>query len=248
MKGRSAWILLLICLIAACSKEYSYEGGVYRKCIACSYLPLCDSSSFVYVDSSGSVPDTLSGTVQIQKDTVINGKKFTEVNGFAALNNGLLYNCDDQDYQLFLSLAAFGVNTDSLANVLIQALNLPFPIPPSLLNIPSTIKTSVLKAALPVNATWTDTIYKLSFPPLVSVFAGIDYKILEKNVQRTVFQKTYSDVIHVKGTLNLVSNLGNLPFSVVIDFYFAKDVGLIEMQAQNNGVLQRVTRLYSYHL
>jgi hypothetical protein len=123
------------------------------------------------------------------------------------------------------------------------------PIPPGLIQIPKQFKTSFLKTNVAANGTWTDTLYSLSFPPLLNIFAGLEYKIVEKNVQRTVFQKKFPNVIHVSGKLKFVSTLGNFPIpAYVVDYFFAEDVGIIEIQIRNNNVLTRLTKLWSYKL
>ena len=239
---------LMVLLVLACKKEYSYEGGLHRKCIGCSYLPLCDSSKFVYVDSSNTT-DTLRGTVVLGTDTTIKGIKYERVSGLAVLGNSLLYNCSNEDYKTYLSIAALGINTDSIVQVLLQTIQLPIPIPPGLIQIPSDFKTSFLKAGLPTGSTWTDTIYSLSLPPFLTLFAGLNYSIAEKGIQRQVFQKNFSNVIHVTAKLKIVSTIA-LPAipDISIDYFFAKDVGIVELQIRNNQVLTTSTRLYSYQL
>lgn len=241
--------LLCILFLGACQKEIGFGDGSNgnRKCISCSYLPLCDSSNLVYVDSSNTV-DTLNGYVRIGTDTTINGLLYTQVTGFAAFPNGFLYNCANQDYKTWLKLSDFGVNKDSLVQMILLGIQLPIPIPPNLIQIPDNFKTSFLKAGLAVNATWTDTLYTLSFPPLLNIVAGLNYKILEKGGSRTVMQHTYNNIIHVAGKLNVVSTLPvNVP-AYDVDYYFSRDVGIVEIQIRKAGVLTRDTRLLTYHL
>jgi len=242
-------VAILFILFTGCKKEYSYEGGgVYRKCVGCEYLPLCDSSVFVYVDSSNTI-DTLTGVVRIGKDTSIDGTTYSHVTGFAAFPDGLLYNCDGGNYKTILDISSFGINTDSIVQVLLQQVQLPIPIPPGSIHIPNQYKTSFLRTSLPANGTWKDTLFNFGFPPLFSFTAALDYKIVEKNVQRAEFQKNFSNVIHVSGKLSVASTLGNIPvpgFSV--DYFFAKGVGIIEIQIYNNGALTRQTKLWKYTL
>jgi hypothetical protein len=238
-------IALLFLLVSSCSKDYSHEGGLSRKCLGCSYLPVCDSSVFVYVDSSAAGIDTIHNAVRILADTTIDGTQYRQVSGLASFT-GLLTNCDNEQYKLVVNLSALGINLDSIAQVLLQQINLPIPLPP--LNIPSTLKTTVLKANSPVNTAWTDTIFNYGLPPLFSLSMGLDYKMTEVNVSRTVFQKTYTNVIHVNSTLNITSTLGNIPLDYELDFFFAKGVGIIELQIRSNNVLQQSERLYSYVL
>ena len=108
-------------VLLGCKKEYSDEDGAQSalKCVNCSYLPLCDSSQFVYVNATATGTDTTRNTVSILGDTVVNGKKFTRVSSIAAFDQGLLYNCDNQEYKVLVSLAALGVNTDSLKKALL---------------------------------------------------------------------------------------------------------------------------------
>src|SRR5215211_3500412 len=111
------FISALVIFFAGCKKEYSYEGGVQRKCIGCEYLPLCDSSVFVYVDSSNTI-DTLTGIVRVGRDTSIDGTSYSHVTGFVAFPDGLLYNCDGGNYKTILDISSFGINIDSIVQAL----------------------------------------------------------------------------------------------------------------------------------
>jgi hypothetical protein len=249
ISGFTCLLVTVTVVFFSCKKEYSNEGGLISKkqCVKCSYLPVCDSSEFVYVDSSINGIDTVTSYVSIKGDTIISGKKFTKVSALSTFENGLLYNCENEDYKFLLSLADLGLNMDSIFKAL-QTTSLPVPIPPNLLNIPQQFQISLLKASLPVNASWTDTLYSFNIPFIANFFAGIQSKILEKNVQRVVFTKTYSNVIHVQSKLVTASNLITIPRAFSIDIFFAKDVGIIEMQVYNDQVLQLLNRLYSYKL
>ncbi len=241
-------LLIAILFFSSCKKEYSREGGSFRNCVSCEYLPVCDSSVFVYVDSVDGRIDTLENTMQIFGDTTIAGKKFTSVSGFATFNTGLYANCDGGDYRLLFPLSALGIDVDSIVNDLLQTIQLPIPLPPGLINIPTTVQTSVLKTAVPVGGMWTDTIYNLSLPPFLSLLFGLEYTMIEKNVSRSVFQKTYSNVMHVRSELKLVSTLITLPLDFTIDYYFARDTGIIEVQVSSAGVVERSLRLWSYRI
>jgi hypothetical protein len=80
-----------------------------------------------------------------------------------------------------------------------------------------------LKDNRPVNSTWTN---QTSFTPPGSplpLTADLIYVVKEKGVARVVNGKTYSDVIHINVTISVFSqNFGQG------DFYYAKDIGLIE--------------------
>ncbi|MER3463204.1 MAG: hypothetical protein C4329_01000 [Chitinophagaceae bacterium] len=245
--------IFLAFLISSCAKEYSYEGGGTlanaRKCIACSYLPICDSSTFVYVDSNGRRIDTTRGTATILNDTTVNGITYTKVAGYATFGQGLWYNCANGDYKVLLSLSGFGINIDSIVHALLQTVQSPIPIPSNLIQVPDKFRTSILKTTLPVGGAWRDTIYSLSFPPLISIFLGLDYKILEKGVTRTVFNHTYNNVIHVQAKMAATLPAGiNIPLTYTMDYYFSQDVGLIEAEAKNGTTLMQNSRLFAYHL
>ena len=242
-------VALLFLLLAGCKKEYSYEGGEpYRKCVGCEYLPLCDSSVFVYVDSSNTI-DTLTGIVRVGTDTSIDGTKYSHVTGFAAFPDGLLYNCDGGNYKTILDISSFGINVDSIVQALLQTIQLPIPIPPGAIQVPNQFKTFFLKTALPANGTWKDTLFNFGLPPLLSFTAGLEYRIVAKDVQRAEFQKNFTNVIHVSGKLFVASTFGNIPVpGFMVDYFFSKGVGIIEIQIGENGVMTRQTRLWSYKL
>lgn len=138
------------------------------------------------------------------------------------------------------------MNLDSIVNDLLQ--QLPIPIPPNLIQVPSQFRTTILKAGASVNQSWTDTLFNASQPPLFSLFAGIKYTIKEKGVQRTVLQKSYPNVFHVKGEVILNSPLGNMPLGSTIDYYFAKEVGFIEIEVNDGTSAQLNSKLFSYRL
>ncbi len=240
--------VLFVTVLLSCQKEIHFEGDPSRRCVGCSYLPLCDSSVFTYVDSANTI-DTLRGTVRIGTDTTIEGLAYSRVTGFAAFPNGLVYNCSGGNYKTLLYLSDFGINADSLETQLLQLVQLPIPLPPGLLNLPSSFRTSFLKTTVPPNGSWVDTIYSLNFPPLLSVFAGLKYTIKEKGVTKTLFQRTYNNVIHVQGETQFTSTLGALPVpGLKLDYYFSENVGIIQTQIRRNDTLTRDTKLYQYRL
>jgi len=240
-------VCYFIILNLSCKKEYSFEGGLpFVKCVNCSYLPFCDSSVFVYVNTTSNGIDTVTNIPRILGDTIINGNTFTKISAVSFFNQGLLYNCDKWEYKVLFSTASLGLDLDSIKNALLQLI--PVPIPPNLIQIPTEFQTTILKENAAVNARWTDTIFSVSLPPLFTFFMGLEYTLKEKNVQRTVFQKSYNNVIHVRAELKTVSTLGNLPLGFTIDYYFARDVGFIEIQVTNNAVMALNSKLFSYKL
>jgi hypothetical protein len=243
-------LLLIVCvigLVISCQKEISWEGETSSvKCVDCAYLPFCDSSVFVYVNTTANGADTVTSIPRILGDTTIGNQKFTKISAVSFFNEGLLYNCANEEYRVLFSTASLGLDIDSIVAELLQ--QLPIPIPPNLIQVPSQFQTTILKTGASVNQSWTDTLFSVSQPPLFSFFAGVKYTVAEKGVQRTVLQKAYSNVIHVKGEVVLNSPLGNLPLGSTIDYYFAKDVGFIEIEVKNGAATQINSKLFSYKL
>ncbi|HEY0750323.1 MAG TPA: hypothetical protein VGD26_04170, partial [Chitinophagaceae bacterium] len=240
---------ITILIFAGCKKEYSYEGGYSDAyCINCSYLPVCDSSEFIYVDSTVAGVDTTRTLMFILGDTLINGNKFSKITPLAAYSEGLIYNCDNQEYKTFFTISRLGINIDSIVNELSLILPLPVPIPPNLIQIPESALITFLKVNASVNSTWMDTLINVGLPPLLSGYVGLEHKILAKNVTRMVFQNSFGNVIHVQSTLRIVTSLTTIPVDLSIDTYFAKDVGIIEMEVKNAGETQILSKLYEYIL
>jgi hypothetical protein len=239
--------LLLLSGLCACQREIGFGDGTTPapsnvRCTSCSYLPVCDSTKLVYVDSTAAGVDTLSSTLAILGDTTINGRKFTRITPFAAFNQGLLYNCDGGDYRIYQPVPDLGIDIDSL----IQILGLPFPIGP--VPIPSKIETTILKTNVAAGTTWSDTVFTFSPLPMFSVVAKLDYKLEEKGAQRIVLGKVYNNVIHVSSRLNIAVPLVTIPFDFLVDYYFAESIGIIETKVVSNGILQAQSKLLSYKI
>jgi|GEM_PF-1612330 len=270
-----AIVAALFLLLAGCAKEYSFEGNgnlpatQQRRCINCAYLPLCDSSEFTYlIDTTGTGGDTATGVVQLLNDTLIGGKTFAKVSGFAAFNTGLLYNCDDQEYRMMLTLAQFGLNADSLRALINQLPPNPqFPINPASIQIPDRYAATILKANAPQGATWIDTLtrFNVTFQPSgipiplsIPIYIGIEYKLLQKNVSYSVLGNNYTNVMYVQGKptygiagalpIPLPITLPPFPGDFRIDFRLSRDVGLIEMAAANGPDPLLSARLLRYRL
>jgi hypothetical protein len=81
-----------------------------------------------------------------------------------------------------------------------------------------------LKDNRPVNSTWTNsTSFTIPGGLPVPLTANLTYIVKEKGASRAVNGKTYSDVIHINVTISVIGqNFGGG------DFFYAKDVGLIE--------------------
>lgn len=244
MRKPGCWIVIGL-LLFSCQKEIGTGEDLANpasnlRCTSCSYLPVCDSTQLTYVDSSAVGVDTIGSTLSIAGDTTINGRKFTRVSPSAVFSEGLLYNCDGGEYRIYQPVPGLGIDFDSL----IQSIGLPG----GTVTLPSHIQTTILKSGANAGVTWSDTVFKFSPFPLIEVVAKLDYKLEQKGVQRTVFNKVYNNVIHVSSKLNVVIPLMPLPFDVRIDYYFADGVGIIETRTTSSGVVQSQSRLYKYKI
>lgn len=91
-----------------------------------------------------------------------------------------------------------------------------------------------LKDNIAVNGTWTDskTISFQGFP----VPLNLTYTVKEKGISHSVLAKSYTDVIHIRlDAAALGSSIGGG------DFYYAKDIGLIENNISVNYLGQSYT-------
>lgn len=99
----------VLAIILSCQKEISFEGeGTTLKCVNCSYLPFCDSSVFVYVNTTANGVDTVTSIPRILGDTTVNGHKFTKISAVSFFNEGLLYNCANEEYKVLFSTNRWG--------------------------------------------------------------------------------------------------------------------------------------------
>src|SRR5690349_14579489 len=109
-------LLLLVLIVTNFSCQKELEGDVTpttpttntptpaapaaKVCINCEYLPVCDSSVYVYVDSTASGIDSNRSVVKILKDTLVGGVKYSGVSTLGFFDNGAYYNCDAQEYKV----------------------------------------------------------------------------------------------------------------------------------------------------
>lgn len=175
-------------------------GTVTSNCKACNYFPYCDGSSYTYIDTTASgVNPPVTQNLTYLSDSIIDGKIFKKFSVTNSAGN-TYYNCTG------------GVSTSIVLNgISIGGITIPV------------VKLVMLKANSPVGTTWQDTI---------SLAGGTNAiytsSIAAKGISRTVLGTVFNDVIqvHQEGAL-LVPGLGTTPFSSG-DYYFAKDVGLVE--------------------
>lgn len=100
----------------------------------------------------------------------------------------------------------------------------------------NTVELNFLKDNKNVNDTWStsQTLNNLTGLPggITSVTLNVNYTMQEKGSTRTVSGKSYSDVIKVKADLGVsLPLLGSLSFGYT-EFYFAKNIGIIETNIQ----------------
>jgi hypothetical protein len=261
-----ATVMALAALIAGCAKEYSLEGSgqlpTNGRCISCTYLPFCDSSEFTYLVNG---TDTLGGAVHLLGDTSIGGQTFNKVGGYAVFNAGLFYNCANQEYRGAFPLAQFGLNADTLRALIRPVLDSLLPLPPGsgspALSIPDPFYTTILKANAPAGTMWLDTLLSVSIPitqgPFtinVRLYAGIEYTYLEKDISRTVPAGSFPFVQHVQGKPKIgIASIFPIPLPLPaidgqVDFYLAKNVGMVELNVSDSTGVRSSAKLLHYRL
>src|SRR5689334_17586784 len=83
--GSIVLIFVLITAAISCQKELHGDGTESntttpppaKACVNCDYLPVCDSSVYVYVDSTASGVDSNTSVVHLLKDTLVSGVKYS---------------------------------------------------------------------------------------------------------------------------------------------------------------------------
>lgn len=165
-----------------------------------TYLPLTTNSSFTYSVTRNGTVTTPTYTVQ-SGDTTAFSKSYKRVK--ATTGETSYYTQQGSEYFTLFNLPSLG------------GLELLF-----------------LKDNVAVNTTWSSSqnVGNINVPgvPLpVSVTINLQFKIISKTANRTVKGKVYNDVIQSQCTLTANTLIGNLPLGTA-DFYFAKNVGIIE--------------------
>jgi len=211
-----------------------------KVCINCEYLPVCDSSVYVYVDSTASGIDSNRSVVKILKDTLVGGVKYSGVSTLGFFDNGAYYNCDAQEYKVLFKASDLGLNIDSLFGALFQNL----PITPGTLPKPNTLKATLLKANAAAGTKWKDVLYSVNLI-LVNIEVAMESELVAKFPSRSVLSKSYNDVIQVKSNIRVAAGIaGNTNVSELV-IYYAKGVGIIEARISDDQGLQLVRKLFS---
>jgi len=98
----------------------------------------------------------------------------------------------------------------------------------------SPIEVALLKDSAEVGDTWTTEVdYLITYTPIDANFPNIPavpfqatymFEMMGRDLTRTVEGNEYTEVLHVELTLTVPGN----PLTEIVDYYYAKDVGLIE--------------------
>jgi hypothetical protein len=199
-------ISLLILSVSIGCKKNDSSGGSGTGLN--TYLPLTTNSTFTYSVARNGAITTPTYTVQTG-DTTAFSKSYKRVKSTTGETS--YYTQQSNDYYTLFSIPSLG------------GLELLF-----------------LKDNVAVNTTWSSTqnVGNINVPgvPLpVSVTINLEFKIASKASSRTVKGKVYNDIIQSQCTLTANTLIGNLPLGTA-EFYFAKNVGIIEsVIALNNS-------------
>lgn len=237
---------LLLAALTSCQKEYSIEGyslngpnvpptnpptnppinpptnppGNQTDCDLCEYMPICDGSTYTYVDNMFGTQNTRNVTLEYHRDTTINGVVFQKITD-GVNPQPTYFNCTNGATRLisYNNVSSGGQNV-SVADMV------------------------MIKANEAVGATWTAVIDQTPTQQ-----AHYTFKILEKGISRTVAGTTYNDVIRVNQKMAAVVMGTSIPVSDS-DYYYARDIGLIEVVIFNTmtGAQDGHTELQSYNI
>lgn len=220
-------ILFTLCL-TSCQKELSFENsnssngnGSSSDCKGCNYFPLCKGSTYNYSDTILGVVSERNAVYDIIKDTTIAGKTFVKYT--TGDGSFAYYNCSNGESRNIV------YNAIGMQNTLADKIDL-----------------IMIKENAPVGASWIDVVTN-------QMNQEIEYRdtIMEKGISKTVIDKNFADVIHVKTISGVVlpQPIGFFPFTQS-DYYFAKNVGLVDAVTTdiNSATVIQHTVLKSYSI
>lgn len=218
-------VLIVVCLLGACKKEYSLEGMpeqsedtvavpvVTPPAVVHDYAPYTKGSTYNYVFKTKSVEYYY--TLTVTGDTVVGDKKYV------ILSDG--YNLQYISYTnggYFLYEKAFKSSTSYH----------PAAVRPFLYDY------------LELHATWTDTIKATTFAGAPET-AMLGYEIIQKGTPKTVDGKTYNSVIGVRQDGYIIAGGQANSIGTIANYYYADSTGLIEKDSPIDTI-----RLLSYDL
>ncbi len=213
------YILIMLCSITvlsiACKKKktddtpaaYQYPEGTGP------YAPYTLGSTFVFESQTTTPAATDSFTYTVTKDTTIDGAKYKKIES-SKPNLATTYYCNYSN----------GLRTEITYNGNFGGVSVP------------TVKQVVLKDNVPVNTTWQETL-NITIPAIpIPIPVTFNYSIPQKDFTKTVLAKDYANCIQSKQIGSLPATIPlpvGTPSSVTIDYYFAKDIGLIQRDLTN---------------
>lgn len=186
------------------------------ECKTCSYVPICVGSKYTYEITNAGVVSTLQEELlSPETDTTVNGVVYRKIeakydysNGSSSRNFGY-YNCTDN------ATTAFAYQVSSINGT----------------STVDFIKSTLLKANEPALTTWTDVITNQGGQVVTMTFT-----LKEKNISHNVLGKTFDSVMHVSYTQK-VNLFGTDVDTGTGDYYYAKNVGLIENYSETVGII-----------
>ena len=221
MKIKILLAFLLLSILPSCQKELTEPNsattttgggvgvGTSTTCKDCIYIPTCDNSVYKYSDTSAGLPGVPSTgvannfTFRFLGDTTIGGLSYRKIKSEGSSNGNPItyFNCTT------------GVTT-AINYAAVTAGGA----------VISEIKTTGLKANVPVGDTWTDQLVQSS-----TQTTTYTYTMVAKGIPRTVSGINYPDVIQVNSVTSVTNPFGGGDIVVGTGTnYFARGIGPIE--------------------
>jgi len=189
---------------------------VTGECKSCSYIPVCVGTKYTYeIDNNGSVLTLVEELLAPETDTTVNGVVYKKIQAKYDYSNGTsnknfgYYNCTNNTTTVF----AYQVTSVS-GNSTVEFM-----------------KSTILKANEPAMATWQDVITNQGGQQVTMTFT-----LAEKDISHTVLGKTFDSVMHVS-YVQTVNLLGTEIETGTGDYYYAKNIGLIDNSSITLGVI-----------
>jgi hypothetical protein len=177
------------------------------------YAPYTNGSTFVYEVTTAAPAATDSFTYTVTKDTLIDGLRYRKLESSKPTLASTLY-CSYNN----------GVRTEITYNTTVNNINIPV------------IKQTVLKANEAQGAGWNEVL-NVNVPGIpLPIPVTFNYTNTQKNFTKSILGKDYAATIHAKQVATIPNIPGlppNIPTSVTVDNFFAKDYGLAQRDAPN---------------